>query len=222
MLSTRTGVVIYLYGLPNESTRALDAEYDAAFQEWISDRKAARERGESSPPRDPPTQPGTLLIYGARLGLTDDLGNGYESVGKTAGGTGTEWEFSWRFKPGIPEEASTVTVTFDANEGRSEPCTLRFEFSHPASPGARGRIKRGPRRGPGATRADFCFQETGHSRRGREQRSRPPRRPGRGSAVGAPSAAHGVDLRYCSTATSTRAPGSRQKQKRRDPRVQPG
>jgi hypothetical protein len=124
LLSTRTGVVIYLYGLPNESTRAWDAEYDAALQEWISDLQAARERGESSPPRDPPTQPGTILTHGMRLKLTDDLGTRYECAGYGAGGTGTEWEATWRFKPGIREEASTVTVTFDPNAGRSEPCTL--------------------------------------------------------------------------------------------------
>lgn len=125
LLSIQTGVVIYLYGLPNESTRAWDAEYDAAMQEWMSDWQAARERGENKPPRDPPRDPAfTVLVNGMRLKLTDDLGTQYERTACGAGGTGTEWESTWSFKPGIREEASTVTVTFDANEGRSDPCTL--------------------------------------------------------------------------------------------------
>jgi hypothetical protein len=71
---TSNGVVIHLYGRPNERTTRLDAEYRAAFEDWAHLAVATKQRGERPPP--PPRQPGELLNDLA-LTLSDDADTTY-------------------------------------------------------------------------------------------------------------------------------------------------
>lgn len=123
LLSTSAGVVIYFYGLQDEITAAYDAEHAVVWQEWLSELEAAKSRVDTTSPR-PPTEPGTLLMNDMRVRVIDDVGTDYKWVGTSAGGTGTEWDASWKFKPGIAGGARSATIAFDTDEGHCDPCTL--------------------------------------------------------------------------------------------------
>jgi hypothetical protein len=105
-------VTVRLTARRNHATDALDAEYLAAA--WAETAIEHRRRGADPPV--PPRQPGQPL---AELNLTiaDDAGTPYRCLGKEAGGTGTEWDATWRFAPSPPQDAREIRVV--ASDGDS-------------------------------------------------------------------------------------------------------
>src|SRR3954447_21557981 len=101
-----SGMFVRLAGLRSALTDELDAEFDGAMIHWGVLAEDAR-AGSANPPA--PRQPGERLM---RLPLTvsDDLGTAYTSRNRSAGGSGTEWRSEWRFEPGVPREATRLTV----------------------------------------------------------------------------------------------------------------
>lgn len=103
----------------------MDALHAAEHEAWLSEWEAARARGETEPPSHPPPWPSTrVLTEDLRLQLRDDVTTKYAWAGHQSGGTGTEWQATWRFKPGIPEGASSVTVLAHLTGGRRNERTL--------------------------------------------------------------------------------------------------
>ncbi len=121
LLATSTGVVIYLYAPRNEVTDALDASYETAFQDWASQADPAMRQGERH--ADPPQQPPTVLMN-IPLVLSDDVRTPYRCSQKAAGGTGTEWEATWRFQPAIAKRATRLTVAIETDDCRAQACAL--------------------------------------------------------------------------------------------------
>lgn len=125
LLAIRTGVVLYCYALENDRTRALDSIHAAEYEAWGSEWEAARARGETEPPSHPPPWPGTrVLTEDLRLQLRDDVRTEYAWAGDQSGGTGTAWQATWRFKPGIPGSARSATVLAHLTGGRVNERTL--------------------------------------------------------------------------------------------------
>jgi hypothetical protein len=92
--------------LRNATTDELDAEHEAAFEQWS---ETARET-------PPPPQPATRLMR-LELTLSDDVGTGYRNQGRSAAGAGTEWRAEWKFQPGAPPGATRLTLTLRGRDG---------------------------------------------------------------------------------------------------------
>ena len=118
---TATGVVVDLRCRENDVTRALDAEYEAAFDAWVPQARLAEKRGVR--PVDPPEQPGEFLMN-IPLRLTDDVGTPYRASSKQAAGTGTEWEGRWTYKPAVPAAARRLTLALDLADWSDHARTL--------------------------------------------------------------------------------------------------
>lgn len=80
------------------------ANYVACFEEW-----AQRGDREGWPPRCPAERFAVLRPH-----VSDDIGTPYRFASGQAGGTGTEWEATWRFLPAPPVEARLLTLRFSS------------------------------------------------------------------------------------------------------------
>lgn len=118
---------IRLCAAQNERTRSLGAQWASEFEQFTREVRATRERGDATRPV-PPDQPGELLCR-VPLVVSDDLGTAYRSTGSSAAGTGTEWRGEWYFEPGVPRDASVLSVRIDRTEGVAGPATYLCEIS---------------------------------------------------------------------------------------------
>lgn len=161
-------VVVHLGGLSSPKGDDLDDEFKAAFARWAELTKAERAAGRE--PTPPPRQPATRLMS-LPMSLSDDVGTDDRSNGRSAAGSDTEWESRWTFNPGVPEEATRLTVTVEGTDsGPARRFTARG--AAPASRRAPGRAARPParraRRAPGpAPPRDRRSARRGKSRRAR-------------------------------------------------------
>lgn len=105
---------VRLAGLRNAHTDELDARFKEDMEGWVPYARANQVSGSSG--RRPPPQPGEILM---RLPLTlcDDTGTTYAAPSRSAGGSGTEWRAEWRFEPGVPRQATRLTVTVEGSDG---------------------------------------------------------------------------------------------------------
>jgi hypothetical protein len=120
-----SGVFVRLAGLRSALTDELDAEFEGAMTHWGVLATDATSVGAKPPP---PHQPGERLM---RLPLTvsDDVGTSYRSRSRSAGGTATEWRSEWRFEPGVPRDATRLTVALDGANGQKHTQELRLPAS---------------------------------------------------------------------------------------------
>jgi hypothetical protein len=95
----RTHVFVHLAGLGNDLMDRLLREHQALMERW----------GRDPNPSEPPEQPGAMLGR-IDLRISDDVGTAYHPSSSSAGGTGTEWRADWTFEPGVPPEATRLTI----------------------------------------------------------------------------------------------------------------
>ncbi len=112
----RSGVLVALTAKRSATTGELQAGWQQEFAQWIDDSRAAREDGNEPPA--PPPERGVALYRNVALVLCDDVDTPYRWVGTSMGGSGSEWEALWRFKPAVPAAARTLTVAIDGDANR--------------------------------------------------------------------------------------------------------
>ncbi|HWK29075.1 MAG TPA: hypothetical protein VNS09_21115 [Solirubrobacter sp.] len=106
LVATENTLKVKAAAVPNEVTERLDAKYHAAFRRWADQRSVAGSEDVLPPP---PRQPAELLLA-LQVSVTDDIGTDYALVSRQAGGTGTDWDAEWTFRPTVPAGASEVTL----------------------------------------------------------------------------------------------------------------
>ena len=93
------GVVVHFARVETEETDRLTAEYTAAMAAWARDDRDAANL---------PEQP--VEGFGDGFALSDDVGTRFRRNSGHAGGTGAEWRGTWNFVPGVPEQATRLTL----------------------------------------------------------------------------------------------------------------
>jgi hypothetical protein len=122
-----SGVFVRLAGLRSGVTDELDTQYDVSMTQWHERQPAARAAGLRPPS---PSQPGERLAH-LPLWIADDVGTRYDRHGTSAGGTGTEWRAEWRFAPGVPRDATRLTVAVEPDDGAAHAVDLALAGSRP-------------------------------------------------------------------------------------------
>lgn len=102
--NTEEAVVLQLALSDDQATTERLAAWEAAHERWNERWLAA-----GHPTGNPPAQPAEAVNQ-LEMALLDDVGTAYRIVASSAGGTGTERLASIRFAPGVPDEASRLTV----------------------------------------------------------------------------------------------------------------
>lgn len=95
-------------------TDELDVEYQAAMAHWVTLADESQASGVKVPAPHPPAERLTRLP----LSLNDDVGTVYEAGDRQSGGYGSEWRAEWQFTPGVPPEATRLTVAVGTGGGR--------------------------------------------------------------------------------------------------------
>ena len=103
-------LLLRIGALQSAFTDRLDAEHKAEMPAWL----ATRHDKDHTDRRRVPRQPGERL-NDLPLGISDDVGTHYRSFNRSAGGSGTEWLAQWRFEPGVPPEATTLTIALEGD-----------------------------------------------------------------------------------------------------------
>ena len=93
------GVVVHFARVETEETDRLTAAYTAAMAAWARDDRDAANL---------PEQPVEGFADG--FALSDDVGTRFRRNSGHAGGTGAEWRGTWIFGPGVPEQATRLTL----------------------------------------------------------------------------------------------------------------
>jgi hypothetical protein len=110
-------VVVRMVGAVNEAIRADLAAYETRMHDWYERRQAGSEEW-------PPKMPGERIFEELEVRLTDDVGTLFECSSGSSGGSGTEMLCEWRFEPGMPSSASTLTVTVTSADGSESARTV--------------------------------------------------------------------------------------------------
>ena len=95
-------VAVHLQFADDDRRRALEAEF-------LLLRDEALTRAVASGAEPPPDPAQSLAVV--TLKLTDDLGTEYRRSAGAFGGSGTEFQGSWSFRPGPPVQARRLRVT---------------------------------------------------------------------------------------------------------------
>lgn len=116
-------VVAHLAGEPDPTTGRVevDTTFSDPWQRW------EREMLEPTVARRKPPESAMDQLFGLRHAsehLSDDLGTCYQFKAGHTGGTGTEWRADWYFTPGVPDEASALTLALAGENISSTPITL--------------------------------------------------------------------------------------------------
>jgi hypothetical protein len=100
----RSHVVVHLAGLADDLMDRLLREHRALMER----------HGRDPNPTEPPEPPDAML---GRIDLTvaDDVGTRYFPSSSVSGGSDKEWRAQWRFEPGVPPEATRLTVAIGAH-----------------------------------------------------------------------------------------------------------
>jgi hypothetical protein len=94
-----TGLVVRLAGVPTEATRVADEAFHSALEAW------ARRGATNAPPAQPASE-----VFDIALEVSDDLGTRYTLITGSSGGSGSMFRADWFFEPGVPVEATRLTV----------------------------------------------------------------------------------------------------------------
>lgn len=111
----RKGVFLRFAGLPTRLTDELEADFQDKLQEWAVRAQEARKAGAPLP--DWTGEPAGRLL-GLPLSVSDDMGTQYQACGRSAGGVDMAWRSEWRFEPGVPREATRLTVAIESSDGQ--------------------------------------------------------------------------------------------------------
>jgi hypothetical protein len=101
---------VRLTALPDAMTDRLDADYAARMLEW-------QQRGVERPDEDFPEMPGSAFFGRLRFSLRDAAGTPYAMEGGQSAGSGSEWETSWQFRPGLPVGLDEIEVVVQTITG---------------------------------------------------------------------------------------------------------
>ena len=108
------GVDVFIAGMPTAEALEQIRQHEAAMNEWMRLRQEGRTEGALSPP----DFTGDRLIN-VNVGLYDDRGTTDGAMAGSAGGTNTEWRLHHRYEPGVPEDATLLTVAIADRAGRT-------------------------------------------------------------------------------------------------------
>ena len=103
-------IVVRLVAASTDAIRAELAGQEAKLDQWAKRRQAGSDEW-------PPQSPGERIAESLRVRIDDGAGTRYRLSVKTAGGSGTELLSEWIFKPALPPDTSTVTVTVTSKDG---------------------------------------------------------------------------------------------------------
>jgi hypothetical protein len=98
-------VDLFLAGLPTAQAQEQIRQRQAELNEWARKRREGRGDGVLSPP-----QARGNRLFELDIRLRDDLDTRYHTIGGSAGGSNTEWRLHRHYEPGVPENATMLTV----------------------------------------------------------------------------------------------------------------
>jgi len=125
-----TCIQIMLEGVNGRDVLERNQQHSRDEAAWMARR---RELGTTKAGRYPPL-PGVAVLERVRARVTDDPGTGYQWIGGSASGTGSEWDASWFYFPAPPRNASVLTLVFTLDgEPTGKECVVRLRDGH--SPG---------------------------------------------------------------------------------------
>jgi hypothetical protein len=110
-------VVVRLAAASTDATRAEMAADEAEMNAWAQRRRDGADEW-------PPSQPGDRIAKALRVRVEDETGTKYCLSVKTGGGSGTEHLSEWIFKPALPSDASTLSVTITSKNGGTHVATF--------------------------------------------------------------------------------------------------
>ena len=110
-------VVVRMVGAVDDAIRAELAAHEARTQDWNERRRAGSDEW-------PPKTSGELIFQELTVRIADDVGTTFDWSSGSSGGSGTEMLCEWRFEPGMPPAASTLTVTVTSADGSESSRTV--------------------------------------------------------------------------------------------------
>jgi hypothetical protein len=144
-------VLVRVVGVATDSIREQIAAYEADWEEWWQQHGKAQEVR-------PPRSVGERIFDSLTVRVVDDRSTEFRWVSGNSGGSGVELLCEWLFEPGIPSEATSVTVVVTTADGAESSVTVDAGHLTPALP---GRQLAGPSAGQTGTPNTVT---TGHER----------------------------------------------------------
>ena len=95
----------------NQLTERLEAERQAAWDQYEVDHRAHRADRKLRRPDPPPAA--EIQLSRAPLVVHDNVKTNYRVNGIATGGSGNEWRSEWRFEPGPSPRATTLEISLD-------------------------------------------------------------------------------------------------------------
>jgi hypothetical protein len=126
-------VVLVQVSVANHIEVMFDAQGGPARQAVLADYRDRFEQWAARPDQrnvSPPDFPGERISV-LRPQVSDDLGTTYRAVSGQAGGSGTEWEATWRYLPIPPSDARLLRLRFSPPGARPVELDLPLPSSQP-------------------------------------------------------------------------------------------
>lgn len=105
-------VDVFVAGVPSSETTRREHAAELAMAAWVRARRSGAVRDGLPPDRIGTTRLGLLID------ISDDLGTPYRLGHSSSGGSGGEWRIHLTCKPGVPTEATTLTVHVNDDDNR--------------------------------------------------------------------------------------------------------
>jgi hypothetical protein len=109
------GIDLFLAGLPTVESERHIRHHEAELDKWGRERREGRS-GEGT--LSAPQLRGNRL-FDLDIRLRDDVDTGYRTMGGSAGGGRTEWRVHRRYEPGVPVNATRLTVELANDDGHT-------------------------------------------------------------------------------------------------------
>jgi hypothetical protein len=109
------GVDLFLAALPTLESQRHIRQREAELNEWARKRRERRS-GEGTLSA---SQLRGNRMFDLNIRLHDDLDTSYHAMGGSAGGGRTEWRMHRRFEPGVPDNATRLTVELPKDDGNA-------------------------------------------------------------------------------------------------------